>query len=316
MTPNAGALPVRIAVCVHADDAAEIVAGFADALPDARVQDGREAAPGADYVVVGVRDETLFERQRAMKAVFTLGAGVNGVLALPALPPRVPLIRLEDAGMAAQMARYVVAAALRALGRLDVYARQQRERTWHPHPPRAPSEMAVGVLGLGIIGTTIARALVAQGFAVRGHSQTRKAEDGVACHAGATEFDAFLAGLDLLAVVVPLTPATRGIVDARALALLADGAHLVNIGRGPLVVDADLIHALDAGKLGGATLDVFAEEPLPPEHPFWSRDDVAVTPHVSGTTVLGEAIAQIAAKIRRLEQGLPVSGGVERSRGY
>jgi len=226
------------------------------------------------------------------------------------------VVRAGLPGMAAQMARYVVAAALRALGRFDLYARQQRAREWRQHPPRAPAEMRVGVLGLGVIGTTIARALVAQGFTVRGHAQSRKAEAGVACHAGEAEFDAFLAGLDLLAVVVPLTPGTRGIVDARAIALLADGAHVVNVGRGALVVDADLIAALDAGKLGGATLDVFAEEPLPPAHPFWARDDVAVTPHVSGTTLPAEAIAQIAGKIRRLEQNLPVSGVVERSRGY
>jgi glyoxylate/hydroxypyruvate reductase A len=313
---SAGAAPLRIAVSVDADEAAAVVARFAAELPGADVQDGRDALPGADYVVVGVRDEMLFERQRAMKAVFGFGAGVNGILALPGLPPHVPLIRLEDAGMAAQMARYVLATALRVLGRLDVYARQQRVGQWRRHPPRAPAEFAVGVLGLGVIGTAIARALVAQGFAVRGHAQTRKAEDGIACHAGAAEFDAFLSALELLVVVVPLTPHTRGIVDARALALLADGAHVLNIGRGPLVVDADLIAALDAGKLGGATLDVFAAEPLPPEHPFWSRDDVAVTPHVSGTTLPGEAIAQIAAKIRRLEQNLPVSGVVERTRGY
>lgn len=313
---SARAAPLRIAVAVDADEAAAIIARFAAELPDADVQDGRAALPGADYVIVGTRDETLFERQRGMKAVFGFGAGVNGILALPGLPPHVPLIRLEDAGMAAQMARYVLATALRVLGRFDVYGRQQRARRWERHPPRAPAKMAVGVLGMGVIGTAIARALVAQGFAVRGHAQTRKAEHGVVCHAGAAEFDAFLSGLEFLAVVVPLTPHTRGIVDARALALLADGAHVVNIGRGPLIVEADLIAALDAGKLGGATLDVFAEEPLPPEHAFWSRDDVAVTPHISGTTLPDEAIAQIAAKIRGLEQNLPVSGVVERTRGY
>ena len=109
MTARAGTGPLRVAVSVDAADAAAIVAGFAGALPGTEVQDGRDAPPGADYVVVGVRDATLFDRQRAMKAVFAFGAGVNGVLALPGLPPQVPVIRLEDAGMAAQMARYVVA---------------------------------------------------------------------------------------------------------------------------------------------------------------------------------------------------------------
>ena len=316
MTARAGTGPLRVAVSVDAADAAAIVAGFAGALPGTEVQDGRDAPPGADYVVVGVRDATLFDRQRAMKAVFAFGAGVNGVLALPGLPPQVPVIRLEDAGMAAQMARYVVAAALRALGRFDLYARQQRAREWRQHPPRAPAEMRVGVLGLGVIGTTIARALVAQGFTVRGHAQSRKAEAGVACHAGEAEFDAFLAGLDLLAVVVPLTPGTRGIVDARAIALLADGAHVVNVGRGALVVDADLIAALDAGKLGGATLDVFAEEPLPTAHPFWRHERVTVLPHAAAQTDPRSAAEVAATNVRALRRGEPLAYLVDRARGY
>ena len=116
--------------------------------------------------------------------------------------------------------------------------------------------------------------------------------------------------------VVPLTPATHGMLNRRALAKLADGAHVVNIGRGALVNDADLLALLDEGKLGGATLDVFDPEPLPPSHPYWTRSDVTLTPHVSGTTLPDIAVAQIAAKVRRLEQGLPVTGVVDRMRGY
>jgi len=307
---------VRVALCVHEDDAAEVVERFRAELPDVRVEDAREAADGADYVVVGVRDDTLFERQRRMKAVFGLGAGVNGILALPNLPAHVPLIRLEDAGMAPQMVRYVVAVALRVCVRFDAYARQQRSRRWEQLAPRAPGDMQVGVLGLGVIGGAIADALVAQGFRVRGHARTPHARPGVACFAGDDALEAFLAGLDLLVAVVPLTDHTRGILNRRTLASLADGAHLVNIGRGALAVDDDVLAMLDSGKLSGATLDVFAAEPLPEAHPYWARGDVAVTPHVSGTTLPGEAVAQIAGKIRRLEQGLAVSGVVDRARGY
>ena len=156
------------------DEAPHVRSLFAAALPDAEIVDAREARAGADYVVAGFRDEALFERQRAMKAVFAFGAGVNGVLALPGLPGDVPLIRLEDAGMKGQMVRYVLATVLRIAGRFDVYARQQRERVWRQHDPRPPSSIAVGVLGIGVIGGAIAQALAAQGFRVRGHARTAK----------------------------------------------------------------------------------------------------------------------------------------------
>jgi glyoxylate/hydroxypyruvate reductase A len=306
----------RLAVSVGWVDTAQVLALFAAALPDMEVVDAVSAEGDADYIVAGVRDERLFASRRTPKAVFSFGAGVNGVLSIPNLPPDAPLIRLEDAGMTAQMVRYVLAAALRVFGRFDTYARQQRDSVWLQHEPRTPASFAAGVLGIGVIGGAIARALAAQGFRVRGHARTQRTLAGVECHAGDAALDGFLSGLDFLVAVVPLTPATRGMLNRRALAKLADGAHLVNIGRGGLVNDADLIALLDKGKLSGATLDVFDEEPLPQEHPFWARADVALTPHVSGTTLPHEAVAQIAAKIRRLEQGLPVTGVVDRMRGY
>jgi glyoxylate/hydroxypyruvate reductase A len=307
---------MRIAVCVDPDDSPRVLALFSAAMPGAEVVDAREAAAGADYVVAGARDDSLFATQRSMKAVFSFGAGVNGVLSLPGLPADVPLIRLEDAGMTAQMVRYVLATVLRIAGRFDVYARQQRDRVWRQHDARPPGAMAVGVLGIGVIGGVIAQALAAQGFRVRGHARSTRSLAGVECHAGEAGLDRFLAGLDVLVAVVPLTDATRGLLDRRALGRLADGAHLINIGRGALVNDADLIALLDEGKLGGATLDVFDPEPLPATHPYWSHPRVTLTPHVSGTTLPDEAVAQIAAKIRSLERGLPVTGVVDRTRGY
>ncbi len=129
-------------------------------------------------------------------------------------------------------------------------------------------------------------------------------------------FAAFLDGVDFLVDVLPLTPATTGLLDAQALALLADGAHVLNIGRGATLVDGDLLALLDSGKLGGATLDVFAPEPLEPTHPFWTHPRVTITPHVAGLTVPEDAVAQIAAKIRKLERGEPVTGLVDWKRGY
>lgn len=317
-----GGRPVRVTVCLAAAEASPWMALFAAALPGARVDRREPGAPvdmvaaAADYVVAAQSCEHLFAEQRAPRAVFTLSAGVGHALRMPHLPAGVPLIRVEDAGMAPQMIRYVLAAALRHAQRLDEYTVQQGRQQWDQRAPRAVASLAVGVLGLGVIGAAIARALAAQGFAVRGYARSRKAIDGVRCHAGDAEFPAFLDSLDFLVSVVPDTTATRGILNRTTLGRLADGAHLVNIGRGSALVEDDLVPLIESGRLGGATLDVFREEPLPPEHPFWRHPRIAVTPHVAGLTVPEDTVAQIAAKIELLERGLPVTGLVDRARGY
>ena len=313
---------MRIHVSTPIDEAAHIVAMFQEALPGAQIAlvDGTahdNSNPGdADYVVTGYRNATLFDRERRMKAIFAFSAGVAHVLSLPNLPDGVPVIRLEDAGMAPQMARYVLAATLRFAQRLDVYAHQQRERRWQQMPPRAPREIHVGVLGIGVIGSEIAHALASFGFSVRGLARHRTSIAGVRCFAGDREFNGFLDGLDVLIAIIPLTAETAGVLNRETLSRLADGAHVINIGRGAHLVDADLLALIDKGKLSGATLDVFRDEPLPADHPFWGRTEIAITPHISGTTLPQEAVKQIAAKIKRLERGLPVTGVVDRERGY
>jgi glyoxylate/hydroxypyruvate reductase A len=292
------------------------------ALPAARViprlwgQPVDPAALAADYVVAYGRCETLFDEQRGMKAIFTLSAGIRHLLTLPNIPRDVPIIRLEDAGMAEQMVRYVLSAALRVMQQLDVYAEQQRRAHWEQHEPRAPSSLKAGVMGLGVIGAQVARALAAQGFAVRGYARSARNMEGIAVFAGECALDAFLDDLDFLVCVLPATPATDGILDRRTLSRLADGAHVVNIGRGASLVEEDLMALLENGKLGGATLDVFRKEPLAADHPFWRRPEILVTPHISGLTVPDAAMAQIADKIIRLERGEPVSGIVAFERGY
>jgi glyoxylate/hydroxypyruvate reductase A len=295
---------------------------FRAALPCAQVYSRASGQPvdpnavAADYVIAYGTCETLFDEQRQMKAIFTLSAGVRHLLKLPNLPRSVPLIRLEDAGMAEQMVRYALAAALQFVQRLDIYARQQRDARWEQHEPLSPASISAGVMGLGVIGSQVAHALTAQGFTVRGYARSAKALDTVAVFAGESQLDAFLDGLDFLVCVLPATPETDGILNRRSLSRLADGAHVVNIGRGAALVEDDLLALLDAGKLGGATLDVFRMEPLPTDHPFWRRPDILVTPHVSGLTVPADAVAQVAGKIARLERGEPVTGVVAFEKGY
>ncbi|HEY2816457.1 MAG TPA: glyoxylate/hydroxypyruvate reductase A [Casimicrobiaceae bacterium] len=313
---------MRIHISTPIDQETRLAAMFREALPDADVAlvdgasaNGVDLAP-ADYVVIGYRNAGLFDRERRMKAIFAFSAGVRHLLALPNLPRDVPVIRLEDAGMAEQMVRYVLAATLRFTQRFDLYAGQQREALWRDWKPRAPHEFRIGVLGLGVIGSEIARSLAKLGFSVRGFAQRSKSIEGIQSFAGSEALDLFLTDLDVLVSVLALTPETIGILNRATLSRLARGAHVINIGRGAHLVDADLLALIDEGKLSGATLDVFNEEPLPADHPFWRRPEIAITPHVAGVTLPDQAVAQIAAKIRLLERGSTVTGIVDRERGY
>lgn len=324
--------PLKVLLCCRASAAAEWRAAMQAALAahgvqatllwrDAARTDADPAAAPADMALVWKPPAALFDEQRDLKLIFNLGAGVDALLALPNLPRQVPLLRLEDAGMSEALAEYVLAAVLRVYRGFDRYAAQQRTGQWQPLPLRERSAFQVGVLGLGVIGGAIARALARHGFAVRGFARSERVVDGVQCLAGPLDPAApacarFLDGLDVLVGVLPLTGSTRGALNAALFARLARGAHLVNVGRGAHLVEADLLAALDAGQLGGATLDVFAQEPLSAAHPFWSRPEILITPHVSAETQLAPSAAQIAAKIDAWQRGHPVSGVVDPLRGY
>ena len=311
-----------ILLCLQDDDTASWLDELADALPAARVRAWR---PGdhaaADYVLAWNPPAEALAGRARVKAVFNLGAGVDAVLALLAarpdlLPPHVPVIKLDDAGMAPQMVQYVLAAVLRHLRRGSDYAALQRVRRWQPLPGRDAGTHAVGVMGLGALGTPVATALAQLGFAVRGWSRGPRAVGQVACFAGQAALPDFLDGLDVLVNLLPLTPHTADILDRTLFARLAPGAQLINIGRGAHLVEQDLLRALDSGQLAQATLDVFRQEPLPPDHPFWGHPRIEITPHVAALTLRRESVRQIAARIARLERGLPVDGVIDRASGY
>ena len=283
---------------------------------DAGCADVDPAAVQADVAVVWRPPAALFTEQHQLRAIFNLGAGVDALLAIPHLPPQAALFRLEDAGMARALSEYVLAAVLRVYRRFDRYAVHQAAHRWQPEPVPARDDYAVGVLGLGVIGSAVAATLAQHGFAVRGHARTRKSIAGVDSYAGAVEFGGFLDGLDMLVTVLPATAETRGMLDHAALARLARGAHIVNVGRGSALIERDLLALLDAGHLGGATLDVFDAEPLPAAHPYWRHPSILLTPHVAAETELRAAIEQVADKLALWSRGDAVSGAVDRARGY
>jgi glyoxylate/hydroxypyruvate reductase A len=313
----------RVLLALGAESAAKWCQRLQQALPEADIMIRDAAcstadphAPPADYALLWRPHPSLFEEQTRLKAVFNLGAGIDALTAIPGFPRKVPLIRLEDAGMARPMAHYALAVVLRYAQRFDEYAQNQQQRRWAPRRPRKPGEVEIGVMGLGAIGATVALTIAAQGFAVRGYARTRHQLESVKCYAGTAELPAFLSGLQVLINVLPLTPDTAGILRREHLQRLADGAHVVNLARGAHLQEEDLLALLAEGKLAGATLDVFDCEPLPPEHPLWTQPGVTVTPHVSGVTLLEESVEQVAHKIRLLERGEPVTGIVDWERGY
>lgn len=303
-------------------DTARWITEIEQLLPQARVRVWQEGdtAP-ADYAVVRKPPADLLRARPGLRAVFNIGAGVDVLLALirkePALlPPQVSLIRLDDAGMAPQMAQYVSHAVLRHFRRVDEYTNQQRTGQWQPLKPRRADQHIIGILGLGVLGTAIARCLLALGFPVRGWNRSGRSLEGVQSYQGQESLPQFLDGLQVLVNMLPLTEQTENILDKRLFAQLPQGAQLINVARGEHLVEQDLLEALETGQLAEATLDVFREEPLPANHPFWNHPRLTITPHVSALTLRSESLRQIAEKIRRLEQGLPVNGVVDLARGY
>ena len=296
------------------DDTALWTAALRKALPDASLTVWPSSVAAIDYAVVWKPPAELVAGLARVRAVFNLGAGVDTVTELP-LPSGIPLVRLVDAGMAEQMAEYVAYAVLRRYREFADYEEAQRQWRWQQRARLDKSLFSVGILGMGVLGSAVAETLVSLGFAVTGWSRTRKEMPGVRMFARG-ELDAFLATCRILVCLLPLTKETRGLLDRRALCSLPRGAYVVNVARGGLIVDADLIALIDAGHLSGAMLDVFRDEPLAPGHAFWHHPQISVTPHVSAVTQIGTSVAQIAANIRRLEAGLPVPGVVDRVHGY
>ena len=307
---------MRLIVYTAGSDAAVWEAALRGALPGAQVAAWPAPVGSADYALVWKPPPQLLRELQGVKAIFNLGAGVEGLACEPSLPPGAHLVRLEDAGMARQMAEYVCHAVLRRFREFDVYAEQQRAGLWRARPRAQAGAFGVGILGLGVLGKAVASALLPFGFALRAWSRTPRQMAGVATFTGAGELDALLAQTQVLVCLLPLTPETQGLFDFATLSRLPHGACVVNVARGALVVDADLLALLDSGHLAAAMLDVFGDEPLPPTHRFWHHPRVALTPHVAAVTLVDEAVAQIAEKIRRLEAGLPITGVVARDQGY
>ena len=289
--------------------------GLAAALPGADISLWQPGAPQADCAVVWAPPQQFLDEQPRLKALFNIGAGVDALLQLR-LPPSVPVVRLQDAGMAVQMAEYVCHAVIRHFRELGPYEAAMRQGEWGYRRPRQRSSFAVGVLGLGVLGQRVAQALAQFEFPLNGWSRSPRLLDGVRCYSGADGLNDFLAASRVLVNLLPLTPETENILNHSTLSRLQRGGCVINVARGAHLVDADLLALLDSGHLAGATLDVFRTEPLPAGHPFWQHPAITLTPHMSARTLRDETIAQIAGKVAALQRGEALAGVVDRARGY
>lgn len=289
--------------------------GFSAALPQADISVWQPGAPQADYAVVWAPPQQFMDEQPRLKALFNIGAGVDALLKLR-LPPKALVVRLDDAGMAVQMAEYVCHAVIRHFREFDGYEADTAAGRWGYRKPRLRSDYPIGVMGLGVLGERVAKALAQFDFPINGWSRSPKAIDGVRAFAGAGQFNDFLAASRVLVNLLPLTPDTADVINQDTLARLQPGAYVINVARGAHLVDEDLLAAIDSGHVAGATLDVFRTEPLPAGHAFWTHPRITVTPHTSARTLREESVAQIARKMVALEQGAAVAGVVNPVRGY
>jgi len=287
-------------------------------LPEASFRIWPDTGPpdAIDYAVVWKPEPGLLAGLPNLKGILSLGAGVDPMMADDTLPDHVPLVRMVDEGLTEGMTEYVCWQVLAIHRQAGAYRAFQAETRWRQLDQKLARERTVGIMGLGVLGTDAARALAGLRFDMRGWSRREKVIDGVATFHGGAGLEAFLDGLEILVCLLPLTPETRGILNARLFDRLPRGAWLINAARGGHLVEADLLAALDDGRLAGATLDVFQPEPLPRDHAFWRHPAITVTPHVASITHARTAAAGLAEEIRRLERGEPPLHPVDRARGY
>ncbi len=312
-----------LALVIRRWDPKPWVARFAQFAPELDVviwPDGKTPPEAVDYALAWLPPEGVLAGFPNLKAVFSLGAGVDHILSEPKLPD-VPLVRVVDPNLTMRMSEYVCLHVL-------MYHRQQRHfdaaqanNEWSGKSQWAASAMRVGIMGMGELGRDAAGKLVHLGFQVNGWSNSRKSVDGMVSYAGEGELDTFLGATDILVCLLPHTPATEGILNRDLFRKLSSDGPLgapvlINAGRGKLQVGADILASLDAGELGGATLDVFEEEPLPAESAFWQHPKVTVTPHNAADSE-PEALCQyILRQIKSYEGGGQLENVVDKRAGY
>ncbi|CAM4166208.1 2-hydroxyacid dehydrogenase [Bordetella muralis] len=287
-------------------------------LPTLRILQANEITDpaGIHFSLAWKPPEGFFDKMSNLRLIVNLGAGVDSLVGRRDLPAGVPITRLTDPHMARMMAGYVLFATLRYARDIPHFEQAQRRSEWAYRHPRSPEDIRVAVLGLGELGAYAANELQRQGLTVLGWSRQPRQLAGIQCFAGIETLDTVLSQADILVVMLPLTPQTRGLLSGERLAKLPRGAALINVARGALIDQSAMTDLLKSGHLGAATLDVFDREPLPSHHPLWKMDNVLITPHLASVAIPSSAAAQIAENILRVSRHEPPNNQIDPSRGY
>jgi glyoxylate/hydroxypyruvate reductase len=299
-----------------APDAWQAGLGKEDPSLEFRVWPDSGPAGEIDYILAWHHQAGELRRYPNLKAIFSLGAGVEKLLRDKDLPAGVPIVRMVDHALTTGMSEYVVLHVLRYHRRMPELEALQRRAQWSELESPPGWERRVGILGLGVLGSDAAVKLAGLGFDVAGWSNRAKQIPGVKSFTGDDGLSELLARSEILVCLLPLTAATTGILNARRFAQMPRGAFLINAARGGHVVEGDLLAALDTGQIGHATLDVVSEEPLPATHPFWRHPRLTLTPHNASLTWPPTAAKHIVGNIRRHEAGQPMSPLVDPAREY
>lgn len=290
---------------------------FAEHAPDLdfRVWPDAGDLDEVEYLIAWQAPAEFIAKLPRLKVFFSSGAGVDHV-DFSALPKHVPIVRMVEPGIINGMVEYVSLAVLALHRDFFDYVAAKTARVWDPLEVPPASARTIGVMGMGALGRAVLERLASYGFDLRGWNRSPREMDGVESFAGPDQLQPFLGGCDVLICLLPLTSATRGILNRELFSLLPAGAALINVGRGPHLVDADLLEALDSGRLSRAILDVTEPEPLPAEHPFWAHPRVFLTPHVASMTQPESAAPILLENVRRHQRGEPLADVIDRSRGY
>jgi glyoxylate/hydroxypyruvate reductase A len=285
---------------------------------DLRLGEDLGALEDIDAAVCWYPPPGLLARMPRLQLVQSLAAGIDHIVLDPLLPRRIPLCRIVDPDMASGMTAYVIWAVIHRQRAMGEYLASAAAHRWEEQPVVAPGRHRVGIAGLGTLGVACARALLAIGYAVRGWSRSAKTglPQGIEAFHGEAARAEFLSGCDTLVCLLPLTDQTRGFLRAELFAQLPRGAHLINVGRGDHLVEADLLRALDDGTLGAATLDALSQEPLPATHPFWHHPRIVITPHIATRTEPAAIARQTYANLSLVRNGRAAVAAVDLSRGY
>ncbi|WP_233236113.1 glyoxylate/hydroxypyruvate reductase A [Bordetella sp. LUAb4] len=258
----------------------------------------------------------FFDRMVNLRLIINLGAGVDSLVGRQDLPAGIPITRITDPNMARMMAGYVLFATLRYARDIPSFEQAQKKGVWAYRHPRSPEDIRVAVLGLGELGAYAAQELRRQGLTVLGWSRSPRRIEGIQCRSGMDTLDTVLSQADIVVLMLPLTPQTRGLMSRARLQRLPRGAALINVARGALVDQAAMTELLGSGHLGGATLDVFEREPLPADDPLWRMENVLITPHLASVAIPSSAAKQIAENIARVDQGQAPLNVIDPARGY